>query len=289
MLLHVFLRVLIFNSPKTMKNIKVYVLSFLVIAFVSLFFAGCNNDGNDPSQTSSMRVRLSDAPGDYKEVNIDVRDIMIKDNSNTDDQGWVSIGNLPAEGKIYDLLTLTGGVSVLLADEVVPSGYLGQIRLLLGDKNTVVLKDGTSHLLNTPSAQQSGLKLNVNQTLMAGATYDFMLDFDVAHSVVVQAGTSGNYNLHPVVKVSTLATSGVIKGTVTNLAAAKQVVASVVVGTETVSAYANAEGVFQLNGIPAGTYIVTLTPDPTSGLLVKTIPAVIVVNGETTTMASVSL
>ena len=272
-----------------MKNIKVYVLSFLVITFVSVFFAGCNNDGSDPSQTSAMTVRLSDAPGDYKEVNIDVRDIMIKDNSNPDDQGWVSIGNLPAEGKIYDLLTLTGGVSALLADEVVPSGYLGQIRLLLGDNNTVVLEDGTSHPLNTPSAQQSGLKLNVNQTLMAGATYDFLLDFDVAHSIVVQAGTSGTYNLHPVVKVSTEVTSGVIKGTVTNITVAKQVLASVVVGTETVSAYANAEGVFQLNGIPAGTYIVTLTPDPTSGLLVKTIPDVIVVNGQITTMTSVSL
>lgn len=272
-----------------MKNIKIYVLSFLVITFTSLFFTSCNNDGSDPSQTSVMKVRLADAPGDYKEVNLDVRDIMIKSNSNTDDQGWVSIGNLPAEGKIYNMLTLTGGVSALLADKVVPSGYLGQIRLLLGDKNTVVLKDGTSYLLNTPSAQQSGLKLNVNQTLMAGATYDFLLDFDVAHSIVVQAGTSGNYNLHPVVKVSTSATSGVIKGTIANIAVAKQVLVSVVVGTETVSAYANAEGVFQLNGIPAGTYIVTLTPDPTSGLLIKTIPGVIVVNGETTTMTSVSL
>lgn len=272
-----------------MKNIKIYVLSFLVITFTSLFFISCNNDGSDPSQTSVMKVRLADAPGDYKEVNLDVRDIMIKSNSNTDDQGWVSIGNLPAEGKIYNMLTLTGGVSALLADKVVPSGYLGQIRLLLGDKNTVVLKDGTSYPLNTPSAQQSGLKLNVNQTLMAGATYDFLLDFDVAHSIVVQAGTSGNYNLHPVVKVSTSATSGVIKGTIANIAVAKQVLVSVVVGTETVSAYANAEGVFQLNGIPAGTYIVTLTPDPTSGLLIKTIPGVIVVNGETTTMTSVSL
>jgi hypothetical protein len=35
-----------------------------------------------------------------------------------------------------------------------------------------------------------------------------MLDFDVKNSVVVQAGNSGNYNP---VRVSTTATSGVIK------------------------------------------------------------------------------
>lgn len=271
-----------------MKNIKIYVLSFLVIAFVSLFFAACNDEGSDSSQTSVMKVRLVDAPGDYKEVNIDVRDIMIKANSDSGDQGWVSIGNLPAEGKIYDLLTLTGGVSALLADEVVPSGYLGQIRLLLGDKNTVVLEDGTSHTLNTPSAQQSGLKLNVNQTLESDFTYDFLLDFDVNKSVV-KAGTSGIYNLHPVIRVSTAVSSGVIKGTVANMTVAKQVLASVVVGTETVSAYANAEGVFQLNGIPAGTYTLTLTPDPTSGLLVKTVADVVVVNGQITNTGSISL
>jgi hypothetical protein len=45
----------------------------------------------------------------------------------------------------------------------------------------------------------------VNQTLVAGVTYDFLLDFDVENSVVVQAGNSGNFNLHPVVRVSTKA------------------------------------------------------------------------------------
>jgi hypothetical protein len=50
-------------------------------------------------------------------------------------------------------LDLTG-VNVLLADNLVPSGKLGQIRLLLGDKNTVVVGDKT-YDLKTPSAQQS--------------------------------------------------------------------------------------------------------------------------------------
>lgn len=272
-----------------MKNIKVYVLSFLSITFISLCFVGCDNNSNDAAQTSAIKVRLVDAPGDYKEVNIDVRDIMIKNTTDSGDQGWVSIGNTPTGGKIYNLLDLTGGVSLMLTDTLIPSAYLGQVRLLLGDKNTVMLKDGTIQSLSTPSAQQSGLKLKVNQTLLGGVSYDFLLDFDVNRSIVVQAGASGKYNLHPVVRVTTAATSGVIKGTIANMTVAKQVLVSVLVGTEIVSTYANAEGLFQLNGIPPGTYIVTLTPDLTSGLLVKTIPDAIVVNGAITNMGSITL
>jgi hypothetical protein len=185
-------------------------------------------------------------------------------------------------------LDLTGGVSLTLSDTLIPSAYLGQIRLLLGDKNTIVLKDGTILPLKTPSAQQSGLKLKVNQTLLGGVSYDFLMDFDVDHSVV-KAGNSGIYNLHPVIRVTTAATSGVIKGSITNIATAKQVLATVEVGTKTVSTYANSEGILQLNGIPAGVYTLTLIPDPTSGLLVKTISDVTVVNGEVTNMGNISL
>lgn len=220
---------------------------------------------------------MSDAPGDYDEVNVEVLDVKIKTTSDDTDNGWVSIGNITPG--VYNLLDLTGGVNVLLADNEVPSGYLGQIRLILGEHNTVV-KEGTTYPLKTPSAQQSGLKLKINQTLVAGATYDFLLDFDVAHSVVVEAGSSTNYNLHPVIRVSTTATSGAIKGIVTPISF--QSLVSVQVGDATVSAYTNELGAFQLNGIPAGTYTVTITPDVTSGLNPLVLPNIVVVNGQIT-------
>ena len=50
-------------------------------------------------------------------------------------------------------------------------GTLGQIRLVLGPDNFVVLNDGIDDNadvpipLSTPSAQQSGLKLNVNKQM----------------------------------------------------------------------------------------------------------------------------
>jgi hypothetical protein len=268
-----------------MKKVKLNLGMLLLTLFLALFVTSCNNnDDNDSSQTSKVSVRMTDAPGDYDEVNVEVIDVKIKSTLENGEDGWVSIGNITPG--IYNLLDLTGGVNVLLADNEVPSGFLGQIRLVLGEHNTVV-KDGVTYPLKTPSAQQSGLKLKVNQTLTGGVTYDFLLDFDVEHSVVVQTGSTGNYNLHPVIRVSTAATSGAIKGTISPFTF--QTLISVQVGDTTVSTYTNELGAFQLSGVPAGTYIVTITPDVTSGFLPITVPNVLVVNGQITNMTAVVL
>jgi len=268
-----------------MKKVTLNFRIFLLTTLLCLFITSCsNNDDNGSAQTSKVSVRMTDAPGDYDEVNVEVLDVKIKSSSDTGEEGWVSIGNI--KPGIYNLLDLTGGVNVLLADNEVPSGNLGQIRLILGEHNTVK-KDGVTYPLKTPSAQQSGLKLKVNQTLTGGVTYDFLLDFDVEHSVVVEAGNSGGFNLHPVIRVSTTATSGIIKGIVTPFAF--QSVVSVQVGDTTVSAYTNESGVFQLNGIPAGTYTVTITPDVSSQLPPLVVPNVVVVNGQISNMNTLTL
>jgi hypothetical protein len=269
-----------------MKKIKFYVLTFSLIVFLFFSLIGCNSS-DDSTQTSKVSIRMTDAPGDYDAVFIDVQDVLIKTATDDDDnKGWVSLGGVTP--KVYNLLDLTGGVDVLLADDIVPSGFLGQIRLVLGENNTVV-KDGVIYPLNTPSAQQSGLKIKINQTLVGGVIYEFLLDFDVEHSIVVQAGNSGNFNLHPVIRVSTLATSGIIKGTISPNVEGFQVLASVVVGDINVSAYADESGVFQLNGVPAGTYEVKLTPEVGSGKAEKIITNVVVVNGEINNLGAVSL
>lgn len=270
-----------------MKKLRFYLKCGFVICLMSLLFLGCenSNEGTDDSGTSKIMVRLTDAPGDYDEVNIDVQDVKIKASNEDGDDGWVSIGNITPG--VYNLLDLTAGVTVLIAENSVASGYMGQIRLILGENNTVA-KDGVYYPLKTPSAQQSGLKLKINQTLLPGYTYDFLLDFDVANSIVKEAGQSGKHILHPVINISTTVSSGAIKGKISPVLVGYQVEASVVVGDVTITAYANEQGNFQLNGVPAGTYTVILTPDVASGKLPISVANVNVINGQVTDIGNIS-
>lgn len=267
-----------------MKNLKKHLPKFIAIFAIFAILTSCSDSEDKDSGTSRIVVKLTDEPGDYDNVFVEVLDVKIKSSSDSDESGWVSIGNV--NPGVYDLLELTGGVTLLLAENDVPSGFIGQMRLILGDNNTVV-KEGVTYPLNTPSAQQSGLKLQINQTLQPNVTYNFLIDFDVNHSIVVEAGNSGNYNLHPVLRVTTDAISGSITGTV--IAGEYQVLASVMVGSEEVSAFADEAGVFFIHGLPAGTYTLTLTPDPTSQLNPQMIENVIVVNEETTDIGTISL
>jgi hypothetical protein len=59
--------------------------------------------------------------------------------------------------------------------------------------------DGVSYPLSTPSAEQSGLKLQVNATLEAGVVYTILLDFDANKSIVVTGNNT--YKLKPVVSI----------------------------------------------------------------------------------------
>ena len=186
-------------------------LLFIVCALISLsVFQSC--DDNKIADTSRVQLKLIDEKGDYEEVNIEIIDILY--NSSEDDEGWISFtpeGGYPIKA---DLTELIAGNSVLLADEIVPSGMLKQIRLVLSDNNTLLLKDETSLIpLDTPSAQQSGLKLKLDTELEPGFSYNFILDWDV-HKSIVKAGNSGKYILKPTIRVNTEVNSGSISGKV---------------------------------------------------------------------------
>ncbi len=251
------------------------ITAMLIVAMAVTMFYSCDND-SDAEGKARVKVSMTDAPGDYKNVFIDVQDVKVKANTSKDEEGWVSLSGV--EPRIYDLLELTGGVTQMLTNSEMEPGTLGQIRLILGPDNTIVLNDevGTVVNLSAPSTEQTGLKLNVNQELEAGMEYEYLLDFDVDRSIV-SAGASGGYILKPVIRLVNLKDTGIIKGEVQP--SLSQSVVKAASAAHTITAYAAADGKFSLNGVPAGTYQVTVTPAGTSGLAVKVINNVQVSSG----------
>ncbi|OBX24317.1 MULTISPECIES: DUF4382 domain-containing protein [Bizionia] len=243
---------------KAVKQFKILMLSILAI---TLFNCSDNDDTTALTEgKSQISVKLMDNPGDYDHVFVEVIDVKVKVNDASEgENGWISLSAINTG--VYDLLELTGGINVLLVDDFeIPSGTLNQIRLILGDNNSVVI-DGETFPLNTPSAQQSGLKIKVNEALTPNIHYTFLLDFDVSQSIVV-AGNSGNINLKPVIRASVEANSGALSGSI--LPADVQTEVTVSNGIVSASAYTDANGNFMVVGLPQGVYNVTITPDPDS-------------------------
>jgi hypothetical protein len=270
-----------------LKKLKMKKFTGLLLAFVAVtMFISCSDDDSPASdQNARVKISMTDAPGDYEKVFIDVIDVKIKADAAADEEGWVSLSNV--KPGIYDLLTLTGGVTQLLADAEVPAGFLGQIRLILGPDNSIVLKGETEEIdLSTPSAQQSGLKLQINQELEGGQEYLFLLDFDVDKSIVV-AGGSGGYSLKPVIRLSANE-GGAIMGKISPGSTFKSLIEAKS-SAPTISAYTDANGEFVLHGVPNGIYELTITPAMGVGYSIKTVNDVQVADGATINLETIFL
>ena len=254
-----------------------YSVLFLGLLFASSLSSCSKNDGGDKAK---LQVRLTDAPAAYDQVNIDIKDVQINVTGD-DDKGWQSLPGVKAG--IYNLLDLVNGKDTLLVNADIPTGKLHQIRLILGDNNSIV-KGGISVHLETPSAQQSGLKLNVQQDVKSGILYTMVLDFDAARSIV-DAG-SGKFNLKPVIRTVLNAVGGSIKGAVTPISFLTAVFA--INGTDTLTTFTDANGAYLIKGVPAATYNMLYKPtDATYQSQIKT--GITVTTGNVTVVETVSL
>ena len=234
---------------------RIVVASAFIVSLVSLLiFISCKKNGTGDG-TATLQVYLTDDPGDYQAVYIDVKDVQINVTGD-DNNGWISLQGVNAG--VYDLLRLVNDEDTILAEAQIPSGRLHQIRLVLGTENYVKFH-GTTELikLETPSAQQSGLKLNVQEDVTDERMYKIVLDFDVAKSIV---NTGGNkYILKPTIRAILNAVGGTIKGIV--MPKEFQTAVYAVQGADTVATtFTGITGGYIIKGLPAGSYDVFYRP-----------------------------
>jgi len=156
--------------------------------FIVLTVWACSKDDD----STTLRIRMTDGPGDFQQVNVDVQEVRVKMAKDT--TKWQS---LATNAGIYNLLDFQNGVDTLIATGPVPTGVLKEVRLILGPNNTVMV-DSIIHSMETPSAEESGLKIKVDKSL-ALSLDSLTLDFDAEKSIVKNG--NGTYSLKPVIKV----------------------------------------------------------------------------------------
>jgi hypothetical protein len=235
------------------RSISKFNLKFLALMFTSILLFACqdDDDDNNPSSEPSYtqyQVKMTDAPGNFTEVNIDIETIRV----HSDVDGWV---NLNTNSGIYNLLDFSNGIDTTIANNEIPSGNVSQIRFVLGDSNSVKV-DGITYPLTVPSGSESGLKLLVSQNLIPNITYTVLVDFDAAQSIVKTG--SGDYILKPVLRVIASGIDGAIKGDIDPDGVYANIFA--VMNGDTTGATTDSIGQFNINGLADGNYEVYIHP-----------------------------
>ena len=249
----------------------------IIFLILLLSFNGCNQSANN--SPSNLRISLIDSPGDFEEVNIEIKKVQVKFKEND----WTDIEDF--QPGIYNILDYTAGHELLVTSQELPSTLLSEIRLLIGTENSIMVNGKIVDLLS-PGGTESGVKIIVNQALDPGKNVNMIIDFDASSSI---RNSSGIYLLRPVIRAFNKSLTGTISGKVypEDLNISVQVYSNGIIA----STFAP-KGVsdFIVSGLPEGVYQVIFDPGTQSGYQQFTTDNNLnVAIGENTDIGSVSI
>ena len=286
-----------------MKKVLVAV-SF--IFFASVVFVACQkSDAGKPSNGQSLSVYLTDGPGKFDKVLLQINMVEAKldtsaehmhddqfgdhngmkdvdgddDHRGHDEFGqWDTLDIKPGS---YDLLSLRNGVDALLATGTI-NGTIRKIRITIG--SVTVIKDGVSYNVNMMPGLTNYLYIHIHNEHINSSGNDKKLwvDFDVARSIIE---INGKFYLRPVLKPFCDKNFAEIEGVV--LPAAAGAVVKAYNATDTASAIPENDGRYKIRGLPEGTYSISFLGS--NGYKDTTISNISITKGKDTKVATVTL
>lgn len=223
----------------------------------------------------------------------------------TGQSGWITLFDAARDGgpREFDLLRLRGGVTETLLQASLPAGTYRQLRLVVSGGEVVAQVGSETRTYSTangnldvPSGESSGIKIpfaNDPIVVVGGLTTELLLDFDVARTfnAVGPPGDPSRFQIQPVIRGVNLSTAGRIAGIVRgdggtpgltgdDAPLANATISAIQTGSTTATTLSDAQGVYVLPGLPAGTYQLQVEA---SGHRTLVVPDVGVVAGNQTT------
>jgi len=248
-----------------------FIKLFVVISVIALmstlgFLISCgddDDDDNDSGGDAAFSLFMIDAPvAEADEINLTIKAVSVNG-----PDGWIELAVTPER---YNLLELMNNAGVTLAEQDLPEGDYGEIRLVIeceGEEAPEIVIAGDSFPLTVPSGCTSGFKLKGEFSLVAGQETVLIMDFDMQKSV--HETGNGKYMLKPVVRFIQADAAGNIVGEVTPVVP-RSVIYAFEAEAFTGDNYDDAvnstiirdDGSFIVAALPAGTYdIVVAAPE----------------------------
>lgn len=264
-----------------------------VIMISSMLFVSCKKEDTiNPAQpassgTSSLRVKMTDSPGDYAALDVSIVSVQ----AYLENSGWVTLNN---NVKHVSVLNLNNGLTTDLSYNTnIKAGSYSKVKLVFGEENTITINatggGGTGNVSGTFQLTWLGPKeveIPISAEVGSSGSAEVILDFDVASSIKEQLG---EYIITPIIKEIEDMKTG-IQGKVEAGAHAAVVVSN---GLFQSSTYADAYGSFILYSLEPGTY--TAKVFPTAEAIAAGAPReftmenIVVTEGKITQVGSVSM
>lgn len=209
---------------------------------IALGFSSCKKE---EAKGNTFKVRMTDAPGDFVQLNIQVTGVDVYSTS----KGWV---NLSSQTQSVNVLDLTNGNEIVLANaSSVDAGLYTKLRVRFASQASLLLVGGGSTLALTWTGGNQETEIDISQNISADAGANLLLDFNAAQSVTELGGI---YSLEPVITVIYDEETG-MQGTINGTSNALVQVSN---GNNTYSTYINAQGKFLLRGLAPGNYTIAV-------------------------------
>jgi len=177
------------------------VRAVLLAGCLVLALACSSGSASVHAGTGTVQIHLTDAPLDLstvEKVEVTITDVIVYPGDDASDMAAVDSRGpivLVTHPETFDLLTLTGGATTLLASGEVPAGDYQRIRLEISDA-TLTYKDGTTAPLKLDSGK---VDIPIGFHVAADTVNPLTLDFDAGASVQVNETATDTLILRPVV------------------------------------------------------------------------------------------
>lgn len=171
-------------------NSKTLLISLLAI----ILFTSCSKEEESTTlENSLVNVKLLGTQTQLSRLNLEILEVQLRVlEDENDPKAWLSLNTINTG--IHDLTDFTGNHVITLVDfEQVPSEFIYNIKIVLGDENSVV-KNNIEYIIDIESEYDNASVNVLEKQLVENKLYEFTVELNIDESVYFDSENTAKLN-----------------------------------------------------------------------------------------------